>query len=700
MPTIRGSLQLRRTEMGLACWDKAGQLRCSFVPGGWFALNAGVRTKPNVHARRSGVQHDSVQGCPQGCPMSVLLCAGPVIFGSSSTHTPQTRTNPSDTFVSDSAVSLEFQLPPGAYFLHLTHLNRFPPEAFSHYPQAQFSQLLDLHSTNNAMSDSLTTLVPPAAIPGGAYTPVLEYQTRLTELHGDLGVASSPLSCSLHKVDLLRGEFGAGLGLINPDGTKSRSRLVEYDALSYTWGDGGNTHHLQCHGADLSITKNLCQALLELRYSGSTPRWLWVDAICINQEDDNDKAIQIRNMLFIYKQASKVVAWLGADLVHAQVLPDLATIGGKRSVGQHSRLAIPTAPEPRPLPHTLDTISQALTEVYRHPYFQRIWVQQEVFAASVLRVRCAGVEFDWSGILAEPMALVDNFVLPKYGELAFLEKEQAKQFCKKHGITWTLMSYILAQGPDGQGYADGLRDGIRRTLENKKKRKVAQRTIEDQHVIDQLQLISALTRLQQKHTGCFQQIRDSAMDERPIELIDALLLTGGLQAKMAHDRVYGLLSMTNFPSRVMTLQEWLRNPPTSPLVMPVDVTLDGHTVQILVTKILLMEGGIVLLEKFKIMAEGTDDDSEALVSPPEATSSATALPSWVVDWQLASRFFDREIADKSPNTAYGLHLMHGLQGLHDAWNTIIPERYEIDRRKGKRRGRQSRPLENLSAQEW
>ncbi|KAF2008632.1 heterokaryon incompatibility, partial [Aaosphaeria arxii CBS 175.79] len=93
-----------------------------------------------------------------------------------------------------------------------------------------------------------------------------------------------------------------------------------YDALSYCWGGSTATCHLQCNGKDLRIMQNLQQALLNLRRSDSTLRWLWVDAICINQADDDEKAMQIPNMMYIYQQASHVIAWLGTDVHHLRVL--------------------------------------------------------------------------------------------------------------------------------------------------------------------------------------------------------------------------------------------------------------------------------------------------------------------------------------------------------------------------------------------
>ncbi|KAF2423735.1 heterokaryon incompatibility, partial [Tothia fuscella] len=88
-------------------------------------------------------------------------------------------------------------------------------------------------------------------------------------------------------------------------------RLTEYDALSYTWGTEDKTETILCNGVELPITANLFQALRMLRPSAKERRYLWVDAICINQADESEKSDQVWNMLHIYQTARKVMAWLG-----------------------------------------------------------------------------------------------------------------------------------------------------------------------------------------------------------------------------------------------------------------------------------------------------------------------------------------------------------------------------------------------------
>ncbi|KAL8787596.1 MAG: hypothetical protein Q9213_002158 [Squamulea squamosa] len=89
-----------------------------------------------------------------------------------------------------------------------------------------------------------------------------------------------------------------------------------YEALSYAWGSNDLDHNITVDSGEsqqaLPITRNLYTALQYLRCS-TTQRTLWVDAICINQENAEERNYQVSRMADIYKSTEKVVIWLGPD---------------------------------------------------------------------------------------------------------------------------------------------------------------------------------------------------------------------------------------------------------------------------------------------------------------------------------------------------------------------------------------------------
>jgi hypothetical protein len=88
-----------------------------------------------------------------------------------------------------------------------------------------------------------------------------------------------------------------------------------YAALSYTWGSPGDAHRILLNGQHFPIRQNLYDALQQVQSSKLVDQYLWVDAICINQgeNDDalNERSVQITLMKQIYEQATKVLVWLG-----------------------------------------------------------------------------------------------------------------------------------------------------------------------------------------------------------------------------------------------------------------------------------------------------------------------------------------------------------------------------------------------------
>ncbi|KAF0319668.1 hypothetical protein GQ607_013148, partial [Colletotrichum asianum] len=83
-----------------------------------------------------------------------------------------------------------------------------------------------------------------------------------------------------------------------------------YEALSYVWGSPDLTHQIEVNGKELSITANLHVALSYLRLA-DTDRVLWVDAVCIDQNNRKKRGHQVQQMGDIYRQARQVVVWLG-----------------------------------------------------------------------------------------------------------------------------------------------------------------------------------------------------------------------------------------------------------------------------------------------------------------------------------------------------------------------------------------------------
>jgi hypothetical protein len=90
-----------------------------------------------------------------------------------------------------------------------------------------------------------------------------------------------------------------------------------YTALSYAWGPPAPTSSILIDGVSYAIRENLYHALLVIRdkITGSRFDWkyLWIDAICINQENVSERNHQVGLMSRIYSRADLVLVWLGSE---------------------------------------------------------------------------------------------------------------------------------------------------------------------------------------------------------------------------------------------------------------------------------------------------------------------------------------------------------------------------------------------------
>ncbi|KAF5626999.1 heterokaryon incompatibility (het-6OR allele) [Fusarium sp. NRRL 52700] len=87
-----------------------------------------------------------------------------------------------------------------------------------------------------------------------------------------------------------------------------------YEALSYCWGDNSQLQGIKCNNEAFQVTESLFCALQHLR-NDHLERTLWIDAICINQKDLEERRFQVKLMKDIYTRSQRVVIWLGPDPV-------------------------------------------------------------------------------------------------------------------------------------------------------------------------------------------------------------------------------------------------------------------------------------------------------------------------------------------------------------------------------------------------
>jgi hypothetical protein len=208
----------------------------------------------------------------------------------------------------------------------------------------------------------------------GALPPEYEYK-RLSERH-----------IRLLKLQRDGSEFHCELLLHSLDLRPAPS----FEAISYTWGNPDKKKHsLMIEDCLLPITKNVHEILSKFA-STDKSRLLWIDAICINQDDDEDKSQQVRLMREIYGTASPVVVWLGsppqACLAHAFF--NQLSILNSRNASERAVL-LPT------LINDDNPEWLAFRKLLSHPYWARVWVVQEIVVGLTVDVYYGDESWKW-----------------------------------------------------------------------------------------------------------------------------------------------------------------------------------------------------------------------------------------------------------------------------------------------------------------
>jgi len=174
---------------------------------------------------------------------------------------------------------------------------------------------------------------------------------------------------------------------------------TSYVALSYRWGaplheppfenmTDERCHHVSCDDQSIQVTSNLLGFLKQVENDQDLAQnKFWIDGVCINQGDDEERARQISIMAQIYKLASYVIAWLGdADPITERGFYQAKELAGGNTLppfGSNSSV------------HVGHTGWQASTKLFQRTYWNRAWIIQELVLAKKAIVRCGRYSADF-----------------------------------------------------------------------------------------------------------------------------------------------------------------------------------------------------------------------------------------------------------------------------------------------------------------
>lgn len=201
-----------------------------------------------------------------------------------------------------------------------------------------------------------------------------QIECRLLSIHP--GRISDPIVCTTSVINLAE---AAG----------------RYDALSYCWGSRDRTRPVICDNASFSVTPNLESALKRLR-TPDVARSFWIDQLSIDQDNLQEKELQLGLMGDIFRHSSKLLIWLGDDgdesrkaykiidrLLRLHPNTDVDGNQSKDDAPQQAKGSIALDQlKSHGLPGPRDAGWQEIRSLLSRPWFSRIWTVQEAAVAT------------------------------------------------------------------------------------------------------------------------------------------------------------------------------------------------------------------------------------------------------------------------------------------------------------------------------
>ena len=174
------------------------------------------------------------------------------------------------------------------------------------------------------------------------------------------------------------------------------AKCPPYYAISYCWGNPADLDIVLLGGKEMAVTRNCWCSLWQAR-TQAKPGLYWIDSICIDQANLQEKATQVHRIAAIFANAIEVWACLGPDSDDSAFL--VQSLVGLSPVDASSFID----PDPKGLSDevrrrtinwlvSLDgnfrRFATALVAFGRRPFFSRMWIYQEISLASTVKMIC------------------------------------------------------------------------------------------------------------------------------------------------------------------------------------------------------------------------------------------------------------------------------------------------------------------------
>jgi len=208
----------------------------------------------------------------------------------------------------------------------------------------------------------------------------------------------------------------------------------DYTCLSYTWGHKSTGYPIFIDGQLFMVRQNLRKFLYAIRQIHPL-RPLWIDAVCIDQNNIAERNHQVAQMGAIYAAAAHVMIWLGNN----SKIADFFRIRNDRSQHVSKLLRYTRSMDPLDM-DLLDMVEDGWVELANHAYWTRAWITQEIAHSRALSMLADVVEtHDFHRLSRTPW-----FAPIKADKRFLVHMDIARQH---HSVLGKPLSYLLKRLP-------------------------------------------------------------------------------------------------------------------------------------------------------------------------------------------------------------------------------------------------------------
>ncbi|KAF1964447.1 HET-domain-containing protein [Bimuria novae-zelandiae CBS 107.79] len=193
-----------------------------------------------------------------------------------------------------------------------------------------------------------------------------------------------------------------------------RNGFPEYETLSYVWGTEMASVPILVSGQSIVVSRSLHCAIRRLQLP-DRKRLLWIDQICINQQDMEEKTKQVQLMSDIYTRCSRCIAWVGEVKESVSPAEVDCAIQLLQYMATASQAADPSStPLPSAFPAGFEGAIKALGTITpeQNEWWNRIWTVQEAALPEHVIFQWGSFEITWTVLEQAREAWVFNFPQP------------------------------------------------------------------------------------------------------------------------------------------------------------------------------------------------------------------------------------------------------------------------------------------------